>query len=770
MRIIRALRRSVVLAVGLVALAASAVPVPTTSTTAFEPFVTPELSTAFAVGGTPQRGLEPAIAAGGHVYLAVWRPTTGGVRATRIGRDGTVLDAPGIHLTRHETGGRSPAVAFDGVNFLVVWLGTDTVRAKRVTPHGVVLDETSIQVSAPSPNLRSPAVAFDGTNHLVIWTAVEDQSEVRGDVHGTLVSPDGTLAGAIDVRISDAPGLKERPAIAFNGSHYLVVWDEHPVSPSNVRGTLVTTSGVAATPTGFDISTAPADQSGPAVTAVGTSFFVAWTDSRGSPDVYGTRVDAAGSVVDPAGIRVAAGGDVPSVASDGGSVLVAYQAREGTAGSRAARVDASGAVLDPAGVALPAPGLDPVLAFGGDHYFVVAGGLDPVRGSRVTPGGAVLDPAGITVSVAANNQTGVDLAFDGTNSFTVWSDDRVEGDGPGLYGARVGPDGQILDGTGFRIAAAVGANRPTGASVAFDGTNYLVVWGEAEERAIRAARVTRSGIVLGRFDIAVGAAPDDVLRSPEVASGGGELLVVWSSSAYRGPEYVYELRGARVSTAGDVLDPAGFLVSPLTTHESLDVAFGRSTFTVVWQDQRGASKDVYGTQVTTAGVVPRPGGLPVSATDAWQLDPQIAWNGTTHLVVWAEWADFPDARSSDIRGARVDDAGAVLDPSPIPISTAPDGQQNPTVTANGPFLVAWLDRRSGLVDSRAVFASLVDPDGAVVHDEGFLVVPSIGDHYGPGAPVTAARGEANFAVAYERLRPGEPYGSTRAALRRIAPK
>jgi hypothetical protein len=123
-----------------------------------------------------------------------------------------------------------------------------------------------------------------------------------------------------------------------------------------------------------------------------------------------------------------------------------------------------------------------------------------------------------------------------------------------------------------------------------------------------------------------------------------------------------------------------------------------------------------------------------------------------------------------VRGARVDDRGTVLDPSAIPISTAPDGQQHPTVAANGPFLVTWLDRRNGLVDSRAVFAALVDPDGAVAHAEGFVVVPSIGDHHGPGAPVTAAPGEANFTVAYERLRAGEPYGSTRAALRRIAPK
>jgi hypothetical protein len=760
-----------VLAAGLIALAAFAVPIPTTTSSIYDPVVGPELAVANPVAATPQRGLEPAIASGANVHLVVWRPDTGGVRATRIDAGGRVMDAPGILLTSGEPGGWSPAVAFDGENFLVAWLGTNTVRAKRVSPDGVVLDETGIDLSAPSQSLRYPAIAFDGTNYLVVWTDIEDKNEARGDVYGTLVRPNGTVAGPRDIRITDAVGYKERPTVAFNGSHYLVVWDEYPVSASNVRGTLVTTSGLALTPAGFDISAAPADQSNPVVTAVGTSFFVAWTDFRGGPDVYGARIDAAGSVVDPTGIPIAATADLPSIASDGRNVLVAYQTREESPVARGVRVDASGTVLDPAGFRLPTPGRDPVLAFDGDSYFVAAGDLEPIRGTRVTPGGAVLDPAGIAISMSANNQTGVDMASDGTNSFVVWSDDRTTGDGGGLYGARVGPDGQILDDTGFLIAGAGAGNHPTDASVAFDGRNYLVVWSESQEQAIRAARVTRSGIVLGRFDIAVTADPDDVLRSPEVAFGGGGLLVVWTSSAYRGGDYVYELRGARVSTGGDVLDPTGLLISPLEAHETVDVAFGRSNFMVVWPDERGDShKDIYGTRVTTAGVVSPPGGFPIAATEGWQLTPQIAWNGTTHLVVWADASELLDPRTSDIRGARIDDAGTVLDPAGVPISSAPNGQQSPTVAANGPFLVAWLDRRNGVDGSRAVLAGRVDSDGAVAHDNGFMVIPSIGSYHGAGVPVAAARGEETFAIGYERFRAKAPHGSTRAALRLVAPK
>ncbi len=60
------------------------------------------------------------------------------------------------------------------------------------------------------------------------------------------------------------------------------------------------------------------------------------------------------------------------------------------------------------------------------------------------------------------------IAFDGANYFVVWESRQPPL--PRVYGAKVSPDGQILDPEGIAIVMHPGAHyRPR---VAFDGENY----------------------------------------------------------------------------------------------------------------------------------------------------------------------------------------------------------------------------------------------------------------------------------------------------------
>jgi hypothetical protein len=747
--------------IGALALAALAVPLPASGTSSEppppEPIVGPELPTAYTVPGSPKVAIGTAIGFGGSVYLAVWTGDQGGLWATRIDRAGTVLDLFPIVIDA-ALPATFASVAFDGRTFLVAWQADGAIWATRISTEGTVLDPAGFLLSSDARSPGNPKISFDGTNSLVVWSDLRPEDGSR-DIYGTRVSPDGADLDPVDLVISAAPEDQPGFAIGFNGSEHLLVWSaQGGAFDADVFGTRVTTAGAALDPMGIPISAAVGDQQTPMVTSLGDAFFVGWIDGRsGRWDLYGSRVDGDGTVVDPSGIPIAMAVGQPTginMASSGSMVLVAWSTSE----VRAVRVEESGDVLDPQPIEFESPELYPVVAFDGDNFFV-AGWDYSISGTRVTPGGAVLDPAGIPISVAANSQASADMAFDGTNSFVVWFDDRMDGEGPGLYGARVGPDGQILDGTGFPIG-----NRPPQEyqyyrpSVAFDGSNYLVVWTQEDELSVRAALVSRSGVVLDRFEL--GRTVDVRVLQPQVAFGGGVFLVAWGGN---------EVRAARVTSAGEVLEPTGFVVSARGS-ENIDVAFGRSQFTVVSDAYEGDGGNVYGTLVTPAGVVPDPDGFPISAGEGGQTTPQIAWRGDNHLVVWTDDTGGPSP-TSDIRGARVSDSGTVIDPAGIAISTSPGDQRNPTVAANGPFLVTWIDRRRGMgYEDADVFAARVDADGTVAHPHGFPVATSIGPYFRPGIPVVASPGRGNFSVVYERyLLDDQPY-TTRSFMRKVTPK
>ena len=67
------------------------------------------------------------------------------------------------------------------------------------------------------------------------------------------------------------------------------------------------------------------------------------------------------------------------------------------------------------------------------------------------------------------------VSFNGTNYLVAWADYR--NGNYDIYGARVTPDGAVLDDAG--IAIYTGALNQAYASIASDGCDWLVAWGAA---------------------------------------------------------------------------------------------------------------------------------------------------------------------------------------------------------------------------------------------------------------------------------------------------
>jgi hypothetical protein len=355
----------------------------------------------------------------------------------------------------------APAVAFDGVTYLAVWQeqrpgASRDIYAARVSEAGVVLDPLGIPISKAAGSQWAPAVAFDGSSFVVVWR--DDRSVSTGpDVYGARVSAAGVLLDPGGMPISSAPGAQLTPAIAGTGAGSLVVWTEGGTG-SDIRGTRVSLAGAVLDPAGLTLSAAAGAQLGPAVAFGGAASLVVWEDHRSGAgaDLYGTRVSAAGAVLDPAGIAVAVDAGEErnaAVAFDGAAFLAAWDVASDV---QARRVSAAGALLGPGPVALtPAQGsqMRPALAFDGANYLAAWQDDLDLDSVRVSPTGAVLGPVA-AISAATQAQLSPGVAHGTSGSLVVWEDTRTGAGRSDVFGARVASSGAVLDSAGIAIPRA----------------------------------------------------------------------------------------------------------------------------------------------------------------------------------------------------------------------------------------------------------------------------------------------------------------------------
>jgi len=174
----------------------------------------------------------------------------------------------------------------------------------------------------------------------------------------------------------------------------------------------------------------------------------------------------------------------------------------------------------------------------------------------------------------------------------------------------------------------------TTSSIAFDGTNFLVVWEDERiniQRNIFATRVSLQGEILDPIGIPI-CTTQNLQSYANVAWGGQNYLVVWGDQR-SGISAIY---GARVGPDGDVLDPDGFLIAGGTDWALYPaVASDGTNFLVAWADAKsGYSFDIYVTRISPNGEVLDPHGISICPTYQDEFSPSIAYNGSTYLVAW----------------------------------------------------------------------------------------------------------------------------------------
>jgi hypothetical protein len=179
-------------------------------------------------------------------------------------------------------------------------------------------------------------------------------------------------------------------------------------------------------------------------------------------------------------------------------------------------------------------------------------------------------------------------------------------------------------------------------AAAFGAGEFLVVWqsgrllpgdlrlGPRYQGDIVACRVSGAGEPLDAAPIII-ADTADLKQVPRVVFGDNQFLVVWQDLRNGADWDVY---AARVTPEGEVLDPNGILVSGGPQNQAMPRAtWDGINFVVVWQDGRSDVKyEVYMARISPAGEVIEPAGVNIATGVSHYATPVAAPTNTAGSV------------------------------------------------------------------------------------------------------------------------------------------
>ncbi|QDE69114.1 hypothetical protein [Myxococcus xanthus] len=325
-----------------------------------------------------------------------------------------------------------PAVAYGDGKYFAVWTDVRTggIWGTRVKPDGTVLDKGGIRINISDETGSQPGIAFNGTHFFVVWGG-------RDGVDGVRVKPDGTVVGPV-FRVIQTDEFQGPTRVACSPKICLVTYTVTGDTETVIFVTRVTKAGVVLPSSDRSIS-AGLNYAADASAAWNNSkkeFLVVWSDQHGegpeNADIYGNRVKEDGTVLDDDGFPIST---------------------------------AEGAQTTPD------------VEWTGKNYQVVwsdtRNGNPDIYGARVNGQGKVKDPDGIPITIAAAAQTAPRIAHHNNKSLVVWDDTR---NGPhSIWGSRWDEDGDVWDGSGFPISSE-GLAQQYLPDVAYGSDKFLTVY------------------------------------------------------------------------------------------------------------------------------------------------------------------------------------------------------------------------------------------------------------------------------------------------------
>lgn len=262
-----------------------------------------------------QTGSSPIIQFDGTNFLVAWTdsfPTFGSGDTSGIGNvygqfidtSGTPVGSPFTMATSVNVKwgkGRGGLAVQDTTYFLTYLKGPDHhseyIYGQRLNRSGAPVG-SPIQIS--ETYAREPAVAFDGTNYLVVWCKVEHPNPDRY-IYGQFVTASGALVGG-NFLIDAGDQASDNPiSMIFDGTRFWVGFHELAADTTgrwNLFGRFVSTTGVPAER--FMICDSTKSPTFTSAAFDGTRYLITWVEFAGSIRIRARVFDASGDPVDSA--------------------------------------------------------------------------------------------------------------------------------------------------------------------------------------------------------------------------------------------------------------------------------------------------------------------------------------------------------------------------------------------------------------------------------------------------------------------------------------
>ena len=671
--------------------------------------------------------------------------------------------------------GSNPSVAYDGTRWLAVW-NEAGVRGAFVDASG-----KPTAPSFPIASTGTPSVAWNGSQYLVVTNTSGTCNAVRVDTTGKIVDP---------APIAIATGAGAASAIVSDGSNWIFAYSSSggvSVARVSPTGALLGTTAIPAGAFGANSLS---------LSWNGSNFLVGWSQSitSSSSIVYAARVSAAGALVDATPFAISGGGDRnvnPCLASNGTDWLVTWMGFD-SGHIDAARVTAGGTVLDGAPLAVThAPGRhwNPTCGYTSSRYLLA---WSDARLSSGVPGtgsagslwaetvGADGSLGGEVALIDANFGIQPRLVTTSTPPFLVWD---------GVLASRIGAGPSLVDTT--PIAVSTVRAQSSGASVGFDGSNYLAAWIDRRAGTTTAevfvARLDRTGVLIDTMGTRVGT---DVVASQVAVSGGSPgWLVAWGTPGSA-------LKAARLRHDASMIDAAPFVIA--SSGAQIALAASTSTWLATYQNAAqthaltigfdgalgsdrviGASSSGYPSTVASDGssflvawnasstfqlqsqlldASGAPVGAvqsPTSAAAATPLYASLGFDGTAYVLAWT---DFRSDRGGDIYARRIDKTGVAMGSAEFAVSATAAAEKTPAIASDPKSVTVVYGYDPGAVGLRSSVIA-----------NGVLAAPSsidvtLGD--GAGGQAVASDGAGGKLIVYSRNDAAD--GATRVYARLLS--